>query len=267
MELLGDLRSRFVAVAQLDLDACDEGSVDPVLGGRAAGLTNDGAEIALGEAHAGGVIADLVLFAAMLVDELDETVEDGLLARTGQGLPVRLAAEQMVAVLHQGAYEGRHGGQVVVGLMREIPNAFEDIVSYFQFGAAHRELEIAHLPVEGRRPLARGKGHGKGGEESDAVDFQVFAKTERTDDGAGAKIDQRRRADVMVHQIEIDVTFAADNNAEAVVIDDERRLLLHDEAEGLRRTIEHSERRTEVDMLAQVLQMRAQDVLDAGQIH
>ena len=72
---------------------------------------------------------------------------------------------------------------------------------------------------------------------------------------------------MMVHQIEIDVTFATDNNAEAMVIDNEWRLLLHDEAEGLWCSVEHTELWTEIDMLPKELKMRAQDVLDAGQIH
>ena len=80
VKILGKLRGRLVGVAQLNLDACDECQVYPILGCRAAGLANDGAEIALGEAHAGGIITDLMLLATVQVDELNETVEDGLLA-------------------------------------------------------------------------------------------------------------------------------------------------------------------------------------------
>ena len=80
MKILGKLRGRLVGVAQFNLDACDECQVYPILGCRTAGLANDGAEIALGEAHAVGIITDLMLLAAMLVNELNKTVKDGLLA-------------------------------------------------------------------------------------------------------------------------------------------------------------------------------------------
>ena len=81
MHLIGNLRCRLVRVAQFYFDASDEGTVYPVLGGGAAGLADDGGQVALGEAHTLGIVAYLVLFGTMLGDQLKETVEDGLLAR------------------------------------------------------------------------------------------------------------------------------------------------------------------------------------------
>ena len=81
MHLIGNLRCRLVRVAQFYFDASDEGTVYPVLGGGAAGLADDGGQVALGEAHTFGIVAYLVLFGTMLGDQLKETVEDSLLAR------------------------------------------------------------------------------------------------------------------------------------------------------------------------------------------
>ena len=50
MHLLCYLRGRLVCVAQFYLDACDEGAVYPFLCCDAAGLTDDGVEIALRKA-------------------------------------------------------------------------------------------------------------------------------------------------------------------------------------------------------------------------
>ena len=81
VHLLSYLCRRLVRVVQFYFDAGDEGTVYPVFGGGAAGLSDDGAQVELGEAHALGIVAYLVLFGTMLGDQLKETVEDSLLAR------------------------------------------------------------------------------------------------------------------------------------------------------------------------------------------
>ena len=81
VHLLSYLRRRLVRVAQFYFDAGDEGTVYPVLGGGATGLADDGGQVALSEAHTLGIVAYLVLFGTMLGDQLEETVEDGLLTR------------------------------------------------------------------------------------------------------------------------------------------------------------------------------------------
>ena len=81
MHLFSYLRRRFIRVAQFYFDAGDEGTVYPVLGGGAAGLADDGGQVALSEAHTLGIVGYLVLFGTMLGDQLKETVEVGLLAR------------------------------------------------------------------------------------------------------------------------------------------------------------------------------------------
>ena len=69
MHLLSYLCRRFVRVAQFYFDASDEGTVYPVFGGGATGLTDDGGQVALGEAHTLGIVAYLVLFGTMLGDQ------------------------------------------------------------------------------------------------------------------------------------------------------------------------------------------------------
>ena len=83
VEVVGNAGDGLVGVHQLDFYAHDEGAVNPFLGSDAAGLADDGAEVALSEAEAVGIVADLVLSGTVLIDELDEAVEDGLLARLG----------------------------------------------------------------------------------------------------------------------------------------------------------------------------------------
>ena len=65
---------------QFYLDVLYKGSVYPLLSGGAAGLSDDGAKIALGEAHATCIEIDLVLVCGMLVDKEDKSVKDGLFA-------------------------------------------------------------------------------------------------------------------------------------------------------------------------------------------
>ena len=80
VHLLSYLCRRFVRVAQFYFDAGDEGTVYPVFGGGATGLTDDGGQVALGEAHTVSIVAYLVLFGTMQGDQLKETVENGLFA-------------------------------------------------------------------------------------------------------------------------------------------------------------------------------------------
>ena len=80
MHLLSYLCRRFVRVAQFYFDASDEGTVYPVFGGGAAGLADNGAQVSFGEAHVLGIVANLMMFGTVLGDQLEESVEDGLLA-------------------------------------------------------------------------------------------------------------------------------------------------------------------------------------------
>ena len=80
MHLIGNLCCSFIRVAQFYFYTRDEGTVYPVFGGGAAGLSDDGAQVSLGEAHAVGIVAYLVMLGTMLGDQLEEAIEDGLFA-------------------------------------------------------------------------------------------------------------------------------------------------------------------------------------------
>ena len=80
MHLIGYLRCQLVCVAQFYFDAGDEGTVYPFFGGGAAGLADNGAQVSFGEAYVLGIEANLVMFGTVLGDQLEESVEDGLLA-------------------------------------------------------------------------------------------------------------------------------------------------------------------------------------------
>ena len=80
MHLISNLCRRFIRVAQFYFDAGDESTVYPVFGGSTAGLADDGAQVSFGEAHVLGIVANLMMFGTVLGDQLEESVEDGLLA-------------------------------------------------------------------------------------------------------------------------------------------------------------------------------------------
>ena len=82
MHLLSYLRRRFIRVAQFYFYAGDEGTVYPVFGGGAAGLADNSAEVTLGKAKTVGIVAYLMVLCTVLACQLDETIEDGLFART-----------------------------------------------------------------------------------------------------------------------------------------------------------------------------------------
>ena len=82
MHLLGYLCRWFIRVSQFYFDACNQGSVYPVLGCGSAGLTDNGTEVTLRETQTIGVVAYLVMLYTMLTRQLDKAIEDGLLART-----------------------------------------------------------------------------------------------------------------------------------------------------------------------------------------
>ena len=149
MHLIGNLRCRLVRVAQFYFDACDEGTVYPVFGGGAAGLSDDGAQVSLSEAHAVGIVAYLMMFGTMLGNQLEEAIEDGLLARTTAGLLVDLLLEQLVVVVHQGCHEGCGCRTVIVRLADEVPETVEDVTGGGNVGLRGRQLDVAHLTIQG----------------------------------------------------------------------------------------------------------------------
>ncbi len=78
MQFLGNQRHGFVGMEQLLFGVSDERPVNPFLGSDATRLPHHGAEVTLRETHTVGIIGYLVLLTAMLIDQTDETVEDGL---------------------------------------------------------------------------------------------------------------------------------------------------------------------------------------------
>ena len=80
MHLIGYLRCQLVCVAQFYFDAGDEGTVYPFFGGGTAGLADHGAQVALREAHPLGIVAYLMLLGTVLGYQLEETIEDSVLA-------------------------------------------------------------------------------------------------------------------------------------------------------------------------------------------
>ena len=150
MHLIGYLRYRLVCVAQFYFYTRDEGTVNPVFGCDAACLADNGAQVALGEAHVLGIVAYLVMLGTMLGDQLDKTVKNGLLARTATGLLVGLLVEQIVVMVHLGCYESCDGGtMIVVGSMNYLPDGVQNMFGCSDILLAGVYLEVAYLTIEG----------------------------------------------------------------------------------------------------------------------
>ena len=70
VQFVGNLGDGLTGVHKFHFDAGDEGTVDPLFGCDAARLADNGAKIALGETHAVGIVAYLMLFGTVLVHKL-----------------------------------------------------------------------------------------------------------------------------------------------------------------------------------------------------
>ena len=150
MQLIGNLSRTFVTVPQLHFNARDKGTVNPFFGRGAAGLTDNRAEITLGETQALSIVTELVLRGAFLVHKQDETVKDCLLAGAGTGLRVGLAKEQAVIVVHQRPHQGRHRRLVAMGLMDNMPQRVQDVECRLHLCGIGLNLKITNLTIEGR---------------------------------------------------------------------------------------------------------------------
>ena len=267
MHLLGYLRCRLIRMAQFYFNAGNESAVYPVFGGGAAGLADDGVQIALSEAQTAGIVAYLVVLCTVLGDELDKAVEDGLLSRTRSCLHVQLLTEQMVVVVHEGSYKSGDGGTMIILCVNHMPDGVENVAGRADIAFANRQLEVAYLTVEGRRHLTLCKGHGEIDKETDAKDAEVVGKTDGIDDGAWADVDQCASGDVTVLQIEVDMGLAIQNDAEAMVVDGEGRFLAHQQTEHGMISMNHTEFTVEEDVLADLCKMRGEYVPHARHVH
>jgi len=245
----------------------DEGTVDPVLGGGAAGLADDSAKVALGEAHAVGVIGNLVVLAAVLVDELNEAIEDSLLARASGGEVVGLLMEQAVVVVHQGSDKARGRGAMVVWLVDEVPKGVEDVAGCLQILIAYGQLKVAQLSIKCRRELTNCERHREVCKEADALYFKVIRKADGMDDGARTNIYECTSREVTIYKVEVDVALAACYHTQAVVVDDEGWLLLHDKTEHQRVAVNHRQFVAEEYVLADLREVVCKDVAHSRHVH
>ena len=142
---------------QFDLDAGNKSAVNPLLGCHPTGLTDDGAQIAFGEAHAFGIVAYLVVLCTLLVDELQEAVEDGLFARLRGLKHVGVVPIGSIVEVHHGGNKTADRLPIVVGLMNHVPDGVDDVAGGGDIGVADFHLEVAHLSVEGRWHLRHGE--------------------------------------------------------------------------------------------------------------
>ena len=143
-----------------------------------------------------------MVLCGVLVHELNESVEDGLLA---MALPFELGGlqtKEVVVVMHLCGHQTADRGAVVVGLADDVPEGIDDMQGGGYIGFAHGQLEVLHLTIECRWQLTWRKGYRKGGGEADAVDLQVGRDTDGADDGAWTDEDECAGRDAFLHQVE-----------------------------------------------------------------
>ena len=173
----------------------------------------------------------------------------------------------MVVVVHECGNESGDGGVVVVVGVQHVPYGVEDVSGGADVALVGGYLEVAHLSIECRRHLMLCERHGKRAEEDDAVNLEVAGEAQRIDDGAWSEVGQCACCDVSVLQVEADVGFSVEDDAKAVVVDDEGRPMLEDEAEKVVVTADDAEFAVEEDIVADLSDVRAEDVAHAREIH
>lgn len=264
VHLVGDLRNDLVGMLQFNLDMLHECTVNPLLGGGAAGLSDNSTEIALRETHLVGIETDVVLARCMLIDKADKAVENGLFATLRPSEQIDMLAIDAIVMAHHGSNETADGLTVVVGLVDDLPDGVEDVAGGSNVTLADLDLEVAHLSVEGGGQL----GHGKVSKEPQAINLNIATETDGADDGAGPQKDDGAGSDMPFHQVDVDMQFTADEDAQAIVVDDERRLALpDDEQEDAGIAIDHAQFVTEIRMVVYLRIVWPQDSLDARVVH
>ena len=163
---------------------------------------------------------------------------------------VGLLVEQSVIVVHQCRHERRGRGPVIVLLMDEVPQRVEYLSGRLLVFFRNRQLEIAHLSVEGWWELPRRKGHGKVGKESDALNFQVVRYADGVDNRAWPEINQCARFEVTIYEVEVDLALTTGDDAHAVVVDNKGRHLLHNQLKDLMIAMNHRQFIVEEHILA-----------------
>ena len=139
---------------------------------------------------------------------------------------------------------------MIVVAMDYVPDGVENVASCTDVGFVDWKLEVAYLTVESRWHLSLGKGHGEVGEESKAEDAEVIGKADGVDDSPRADIDQCACGDVALLQVEVDARFSIHDDAEAMVVDGERRLLAYQQTKHGVVSANHAQFTVKEDVLA-----------------
>ena len=251
MHLFGYLRCRLICVAQFYFDSGDEGTVNPVFGGSATGLADDGAQVALGETHTVGIVAYLMMLGTVLGNQLEKSVEYALFARTTISQMVGLLMEQMIVVVHLGSHKRCDGGtMIIIRGMNRLPDGIQNVLGSSDILFACRQLKVAHLSVEGRRHLSLRKGHGEIRKESHSEYTEVGRQALGVNNCTWTYIYKCTTCEVAVLQIDVDVNLTAHDETQAIIIDGKGGLLAHQQTEHGVIASNHCQFAIQKDMLA-----------------
>ena len=105
IQVIGDAGDRFVAVLEVNLDAGDQGIVDPLLGTLAAHAADDSAQVAWRETQPRGVEVDGVVSWGVLADKLNKVGEQLLLAGLPFTATLLVLAPQVIDIPQQGTHQ------------------------------------------------------------------------------------------------------------------------------------------------------------------
>ena len=112
-----------------------------------------------------------------------------------------------------------------------------------------------------------GKGHWEVGKESDTIYLNVAGKSDGVDNGSRPNIDKRTSRDVTVLKVEVDVRLTTGEYAQTVVVDDERRALLHNQTKNSGIAVHDTQFVVDEERLAYGIGLSGQDILHPLGVH
>ena len=89
-----------------------------------------------------------------------------------------------IVMIHHGSNKAADRLTVIVRLAYHVSDGVDDVACGGYVALARFDLEVAHLPVKGRRHLSYSKRHWEVGKESDAVNLKVGGEREGMNNGS-----------------------------------------------------------------------------------
>ena len=128
-------------------------------------------------------------------------------------------AEETVVVIHLSGYETADELAVVVRLVYDMPEGFQNMACGCYIVLRGRKLEIAYLSIEGRRQLTGSERHGKSGRQGEAIDFDIGREVRRRENGAWPCEDETASLDVLLYEVEVGMNLTPHQYPHPMIVD------------------------------------------------